>query len=525
MPPAPDPDRHVARLFDTSFLNFVYPFHFLGEQFERRVAAVERATWPIRDRQQATWGPARFQEDEVLPHVSRYLNRQDEKATARLWSLEESALTSQQGLGGGPAPEPPRTARVAWSLAPGGRDEEIPFHLETARLVLFRVGIGLLSVRVKPATPRLDHWLDLVHYFRFAGGGRACPIRARQLVRGQAEPRPFFPSPAGGLERHPDGEGRFGEILAALLETGGTDRWWEDVFIPGQLLPFAGLLLESEPPEGTPSLLYRVRSFFHAEQVLHAAPDDLRPDHPALMAYAERQWMLFSLDGGAFVAIDPPRSDFFLNVLPDHLQQQYFLLFLVALHQRFTLTRLLADIAGSWIVGSDDADVEEREGAFERIRDTLLTFTARGYFAQVMQREHHHRAYRRWQEVFQIERLYHDVRDAVQDMHQQVSGERSQRLEAALEQQRRTEEEQARGLEQTLAIIGASLAAFFGVPALVLAFLGVNLRGLTSSEGLDLTWTLAAVIIAFGAGILFAGLLYRVIRWLLRRAADRGPAP
>ncbi len=59
-----------------------------------------------------------------------------------------------------------------------------------------------------------------------------------------------------------------------------------------------------------------------------------------------------------------------------------------------------------------------RERAFGRIRLLLLSFTARGYFAQVMQRRHHHRCYVGWQETFQIPRLYEEVNQEVRSIHE-----------------------------------------------------------------------------------------------------------
>jgi hypothetical protein len=94
-------------------------------------------------------------------------------------------------------------------------------------------------------------------------------------------------------------------------------------------------------------------------------------------------------------------------------------------------------VAEQWPEERDKARVELREAFFERIRDALLLFTARGYFAQVMQQEHHHRCYRKWQETFQVERLYRDVRDEVREMHDYLHMRRTERLQQLAEGQRR----------------------------------------------------------------------------------------
>ena len=129
---------------------------------------------------------------------------------------------------------------------------------------------------------------------------------------------------------------------------------------------------------------------------------------------------------------------------------------------------------------------EERAQAFERIHDTLLNFTARGYFRQVMQREHHHRVYQKWQEVFQLERLYQEVNDEVREMHEHLLSEHTRRL------------------EQRLNLLGALI----GVPALVMGFLSINLYGITAKEeGLPL-WV---ALLLSAVGFVLGGLVWRLL--------------
>ena len=116
---------------------------------------------------------------------------------------------------------------------------------------------------------------------------------------------------------------------------------------------------------------------------------------------------------------------------------------------------------------------------FERIRDRLLEFTARGYFAQVMQREHHHRVYRRWQEVFQLERIYQEVNDEVREMHEYLQTRQMRELERRLN----------------------TLSVLLGIPALVSAFLSIY--DFTVGKGLPLAVLLGIVAFAFLLGYLF----------------------
>ena len=181
-------------------------------------------------------------------------------------------------------------------------------------------------------------------------------------------------------------------------------------------------------------------------------------------------WFTHSLDGGAFVSGDLPDTPFFRDQLPEHLHSRYYLLFLLVLHQRFALMKLSRDVAECWHADMDERKEAEQEAAVIRIRSAFLLFTARGYFAQVMQQEHHHQSYRRWQETFQIERLYREVSDEVREMSRHVLERRTQRivnLQAEAAANDRQEQVRDRRREAFLGV----LAGVLGGPALVLSFL------------------------------------------------------
>jgi len=156
-------------------------------------------------------------------------------------------------------------------------------------------------------------------------------------------------------------------------------RWWRETFVPGQLLPYAVVYVDGVRADEAALLLYRIRHFFPSRREICPAPEDLRLDHDAYLTYADRQYFLFSLEGAAFVAFDAPATDFFRRELPDHLRVRYFLLYLLALHRRFTLIQLSEAVSDHWL----GRTASERERAFERIEDRLLTFTARGYFTSI----------------------------------------------------------------------------------------------------------------------------------------------
>ncbi len=468
------------KVADCSEVLFVYPFLFDPDTFDRRRQQGEKARWQGRERPLSVWEQARFPEDDLLAHVKDYLNPPEGRPpTALVWKMDDGALQSPSGLGGG----------ADWRLVLPRK--EIPFRFGEVRLSLFRIGVGFVTVAAQPKGDEPGDWLDFLHYFRFVRGQREVRIQAQRRT-GPGQWQPFFPPPAGGVEEHPEGRGLFYDILKATLHTlalSNSERaegWWQEVFVPGQLMPFAILYMDGQEASDPQMAewLYRVRNFFPAERLIVPADDDVRRDHPSLLEYAQKMWFVFSLEGGAFVAFNAPQKDFFRRELPQHLRDQYFLLFLLALYQRFALMSLSQQVAEHWLQRSE----QERERIFEHLRRWLLEFTARGYFAQVMQRENHHRVYRRWQEIFQIEQLYREVADEVREMHEYLLSVQTRRLERRIN----------------------LLTAFVGVPTLVFGFLSINLFGITTAEeGLSL-W----IALLFAAGSFLAG---GVAWWLLSR--------
>lgn len=423
-----------------------------------------------------------------------------------------------------------------------GEFGEIPFRFgELAKesrkqfavqLALFGVGVGFLTVRARPESEHLDDWLTFLSIFRYVRGQRTNDVRAQKRRKDPntnlVHEMPFFPKPAGGVSasKHSDGSGHFTEVLDSLLRTASLSsedgEWWNEVFIPEQTLPFATLFVDDIAQDEIPELIYKVRNFFTPSQGPNPAPEDLRLDHPSLIAYARDQWFVFSLDGGAFVACNAPHDTsrdrgFFRETLPDHLRDHYFILFLIVLQQRFLLMSLSQQVADVWPRVKDKAKVED----FDPIRDALLEFTARGMFTQVMQSEHHHRCYRKWQEIFQIKELYQEVRDEVGEMHDFLRMKRAEETLRLAEEQKERDKKRAEAdsdrekrIEKRFKFVGL----VFGVPALIIGFLGINLVGITTKDdGLSIWLALAMCV---GSGVI-GGLVMMLINIVREQKTDQ----
>ena len=470
-----------------SFAKFVYSFVFSMQSFEERVK-----TFSQREHKTLGWSVEKLPIDELLMHVADYINPlQGKPATAHAWSLSEDSLKAW------------RDGNARWELLTryGGRDVSIEFEFVKVELFLFHLGVGFLIVTANPKGDVLEDWLDFLHFFRFLGGQRDVLIHAEERNPSRRGNQGVLDADASRYS------GTTFDHVCELLQSLRLDKedriWWEEVFIHNQLLPFCSLFVDGIPHTDVAPLLYRVRNFSPARRELHPSAVDLSGDNERILPYADKEWFLFSLDGGSFVACNETDSEFFRATLPDHVRRHYFLLFILVLYQRFALTSLSMDVAKSWIV---EGERREGEGVgyqqlkqhFERIHDKLLSFTARAYLRQVMQREHHHRYYRRWRETFQIDESYQDVSVEVREMHSFLM------VRATEEEERSTKR-----LETTISMI----AVLIGIPSLIFAFLGINLTGVTLQRtGIPIGLPIWLPILIGGCGIFLVGIALRILR-------------
>jgi hypothetical protein len=135
-------------------------------------------------------------------------------------------------------------------------------------------------------------------------------------------------------------------------------------------------------------------------------------------------------------------------------------------------------VAEGWLdLDEDQTDSETRmvrDRVFDDIRDSLLEFTARGFFTQSVQGNNHQKVYQKMQEVFQLDRLYREVSDEVELIYNCLQQQRIERFNQLQESQR----EQTKKLEHRL----SEIAMLLGGPALGLAVqeaLGLTGLGIT----------------------------------------------
>lgn len=500
-------------IFDSSFINFIYPFTFDARSFNRHSAEFESSEVDCGRHKYQTWKKHKLDLDEMLPHVAQQIQPNVAKSSVRLWELNKGAFTYLAGK------------HNDWQLCIKN-ENNIPFTINSIQLMMIEGGVGFITVNAAPLNADKATWFNFLHYFRFIKGQRKAIVQANILsdstltealqydAIGGSTCTTSLPADGGGKTHSKTGK-NFIDYISALLNTGsykqpysysGSGAWWQEAFISGQLLPFTALLIDEVDAGQEPELIYQLRNFFNETQALYPAPEDLRLDHPSLLPYAVRQWFFFSLDGGGFIGLDAPKdpAGFFRQTLIEHLREQYFLLYVFALYQRFALVGLSSQVARDWLGQheSNTFSVSKREESFRYIRDRMMGFTARVFFTQIMQREHHHRVYRKWQEVFQIQALYEEVRDEIQEMHSYLMMRRSE-----------TEQQTTQRIQW---LIGS-----LGIISIVISFLGINVRGVTSQDGASLKTAVLLVLEGtVEVGGVFLVLVYIIVLISKKRRGD-----
>ena len=542
---------------DLSSVCLVYPFvDTRTGPFSERVRAVNGARWagePHNRHAAPVWLPQTFGDvEDLLPYVANYLKpAPDLDAAARTPHVAGSPSTAQfwtlnvQGHHGDQEGSGTALAGRLRTLRPGN-PAPVTFELSVTevQLALFGHGVGFLSLWLVPAgIVKLDDWLSFLYYCR-TGRSRARAGWEIQLTlwrcatsaQDGAAPRPLYSVPAC-----PEDDPRcldFYVTRDALLQSvdprpQGGDRsatvgpWWTDAYVRDQLIPYAILYVDTAPRIELPDVptealkrrLYQIRNFFSGDFGTLAPREELEVPHPALLPYARHMWFTFSLTGTAFVAFNAPRQSVFTETLRQRsLPGAYFLLFLLALQQRFVLTMLSDAVAQRWLparhaeeraaqtrrwwrssANRPDQVTEDMRAAFDDILDAFLAFTARGYFAQVMQGERHHTYYRKWQETFQVAQLYAEVRDEVTQMRNHLELHATRQLNEAVQ------------ILRTVSLILATIGT-------IGAWWALNVQAM-KEQGSPLAWPVDVLLLNAILAVVVLGALayFRQKGWIRRR--------
>ena len=278
-------------------------------------------------------------------------------------------------------------------------------------------------------------------------------------------------------------------IAGRLVETlGAVDVSW-----PITAFPFTALFLNGVPIERTREAVVGLRYNTRFDTEVELAPDDLLLDEGVLLR-RPGAWLYCSLTSAGFVGNDVPTAGYY-HQFHAELRRVYSLAAVVTLQQRYALLALAERVSDRWLKG----DPADRGRAFGELQTQLQYLTARSMASQIFHRNNQHRFYSLTQDALGVRRLYEEVRASINDLSDAVRLELSERME-----------EQSRRFEQRVSV----LALLFGVPSLMLAFIGANIEGVTSSDGVPFPAALALVVVSL--------LLGAVISTFVRRSGQ-GP--
>jgi hypothetical protein len=328
----------------------------------------------------------------------------------------------------------------------------ISVDLSDVGFALFPTGVGVLSITIRPKTADLAAWANALHAMRLTDGQRSSFAIRRSTGAGTWRGW----SPITGSVEAEWGVMTVDQLTTMLLGEG----WWEPANATGRALTYSALFVDGVAPESQRLLRYALANNFHADQLL----DPEEESYGTWMAYNRRAGFATTIEGSVFLACDLPATAFFDDELPTYIEREYGLVYLLAVHQRSALLRLLEDAA-------------DASGSRDRLRQArrFTEFAAARHSLQAIQRENHYRYSLSCIAAAGIDDLFSGVEAVMVGF--------------------RAEAEQR--LQNTVVFALA-------IPSIVLGFLGISIAGVTTGDGLPLVWSLvalAAAILALGAAV------------------------
>jgi hypothetical protein len=172
----------------------------------------------------------------------------------------------------------------------------------------------------------------------------------------------------------------------------------------------------------------RCRDLIRQSSVVHPVPEEfVSPESDpaqAADAWLRVRWQGFSKDGGSLVVFNSDR--FHEKFLGFYNRTYYFDIFLLAALQRVTLLTLferLSDIK-ALTTGGRQGRVRLR-----RMRKDLLRFKNQCWFSQITNRERGLELWRKWQSVFEVQTLLHEVNVQSEELDSYLQARYRERME------------------------------------------------------------------------------------------------
>ena len=507
----------LAVATDRTFVRCLFPFSLTGEAagFDALVGSMDQSESMNPNE---GWKPTSFGSPPyLLPHVVDFVAHTDApgRAYAKGWRLGNDTLQRRF-----------KTSCVFESTR-RGESWRYPTRVSGVTLYAFRSGVGVLVLELEPqgessgdeaeaGTLTLDGLTRFVRAVRAirAGGGRH-----RFMFR---ESRDASDEPQYRRET-------VAEVVEGLLQetvgeesTGDEGRGAWTAFYEHRLLTYTYALVVSDGEaltyDAVAEPLYRLRHAFDLQYSPSAADLDGRSSPEVLQTFGN-VCLGLSMEGGAMLSLDNG-TPFVRDGLAARAGGAYFLLFLLALHQRLGalhMAQRMSEVARRGTI--DDYDSETTR-AVTALRNDFFEFKLRSWFADVSNLTMYTRVYRRWQEVLGVDPVLTEVmsesrelddylrrarderlreRERKDDLERQAAAEAREQADALEARRERERADHERAQSRLLNV----LTLFFLPLTVVGGLLGMNLRGMT--EGAPWVWFAASMAAVYVAVVALIG--------------------
>ncbi len=179
-----------------------------------------------------------------------------------------------------------------------------------------------------------------------------------------------------------------------------------------------------------------------------------------------------SLEGGVtLVEVSKEYDHPFFEGFIDKARNSYFIPFILALHQRFTLIYFATHMA--------QLDITDK-GAVRGLRERILDFILKWRFSQVSNVTMYNKFYENWRNVLGLETLLNEIREEINELDEDLERKAREDEEAhykAAKQDRKEEEQRHKALEKVFTWVNVLI-----IPVLlVTGIFGMNVSEFTGS--------------------------------------------
>jgi len=367
-----------------------------------------------------------------LPHIEEFLKGIDPKSYLYRWRM---AFQSRSFLFD--------FHQRRWTLtASFGKNFKQEFTIQEVELYLFKSGVGFLILECEAYKLKtMKELIQFNYYMRYAGSysasiqftQRKAGIKSLEQLsnkrEGYLEKLNVSVIPTGITDLHQytvkneqvefTKQVKFSLLLKGILELiFENSKDFKQDFIGPNLQVYTyfrtGSLSEAE----------RVQGLFHLRRVLKESfrptKADISPNSPEIINTYDNIYFGISLEGSVILAEDDGHP--FLEDFGHRIRQGYFIIYLLALHNRMALLNFRTSI--EQIFPPDLTDFQLDKTLMNRIRqlrNQALSFYLKSYFVQITNCTAYESVYQLYHEIFFTKTLLHEIKEKTLELDEFIT--------------------------------------------------------------------------------------------------------